>query len=131
MRRGKLQVSMTPSFERGLKTFRDGPVTVRIERKRASRSKQQNKYWWGVCIALVSEHTGYSPEEVHEIAKQLFLPKRLAVANGNGEIVGEYVLGGSSGKLDVVEFGEFMERFKQWAAETLDVVIPDPSERAE
>lgn len=126
MRRGKLQVSLTPTFSRQLKTFKDGPVLVRIERTRASRSQQQNRYWWGVCIHLVSEHTGYSPEEIHELAKQMFLPKTLAVANGNGEIVGEYVLGGSSTKLDVVEFGAFIERFKQWAAETLDVVIPDP-----
>lgn len=103
-------------------------LEVCIRRLRATRSQRQNAYWWGVCLALVSEHTGYSPEEMHEIAKQMFLPKTLALSNHNGEVVGEFVMGGSTRTLNTKEFGEFMDRFKQWAAQTLDVYIPDPNE---
>ncbi len=88
-------------------------LEVSVRRLVANRSHLQNKYYWGVCVHLVSEHTGYSPEEVHELAKQMFIPKRLSVANGNGEIVGEFVMGGSTRTLTTAEFSEFTERFKQ------------------
>ncbi len=101
-------------------------LEVIVRRRRAARSLQQNKYWWGVCVQLVSEHTGYTPEEVHDLAKQMFIPKRLAVADGNGEINGEFVIGGSTREMNTQEFSEFTERFKQWAAEDLDIYIPDP-----
>lgn len=123
---GQLTIRNRRALNLALAAFKDGDVLVRIERKRAARSQQQNRYWWGVCVQLVSDHTGYSPEEIHEIAKQMFLPKRLAVADGNGEICGEYVIGGSSAKLDTAGFTEFVERYRQWAAETLGVEIPDP-----
>ena len=128
VQRGKLRVRNWTRIAQRLAQSKDGEYVVRIERKHAHRSQQQNRFWWGVCVDLVSEHTGYSPDEVHELAKQMFLPKKLAVADGNGEGVGEFVLGGSTAKLNTLEFGEFIERFRQWAAETLDVVIPDPEE---
>lgn len=103
-----------------------GEVELVARKKRATRSQSQNAYWWGVCVELVSEHTGYTPDEVHEIAKQMFLPKKLAVQSGNGEIKGEFVIGGTTTTLNKTEFGEFMESFRRWAAEDLGVVIPDP-----
>ena len=94
-----------------------------------TRSQQANRYWWGVCVRAVSEHTGYTPEEVHDLAKQMFIPKRVAVQNGNGEIRGEFVIGGSTRVLDSQAFTEFVERFKQWAATDLDCYIPDADEK--
>lgn len=126
--KGKLHVRAWSKLVAVMARWRDGEYTITLARKHAHRSQKQNAYWWGVCVALVSEHTGYDPDEVHELAKQMFLPKRLAMANGNGEIVGEYVLGGSTTKLNTIEFGEFIERFRRWAAEELDVVIPDPTD---
>lgn len=126
--KGKLCVRAWSRLAEVLKHWRDGEYTITIERKHANRSQKQNAYWWGVCVRLVSEHTGYDPDDVHELAKHMFLPKHLAVADGNGEVVGEYVLGGSTSKLNTLEFGEFIERFRRWAAETLDVAIPDPDQ---
>lgn len=124
--RGKLHVRNWNRIASQLAQSKDGEYVITIERKHAHRSQQQNRYWWGVCVHLVSEHTGYHPEEIHELAKQMFLPKAVALADGNGEVVGEYVLGGSTVRLNRLEFGEFIERFRQWAAETLGVVIPNP-----
>jgi len=103
-------------------------LEVSVRRLVANRSQQANRYWWGVCVQLVSDHTGYTPEEVHELAKQMFIPKKLAVAKGNGEIVGEFVMGGSTRSMNTAEFSAFVERFKQWAATELDVYIPDANE---
>lgn len=124
--KGKLHVRNWNRIAAQLARSKDGEYVITIERKHATRSHQQNRYWWGVCVQLVSEHTGYDPEEVHELAKQMFIPKRVALADGNGEVVGEYVLGGSTARLDRLAFGEFIERFRRWAAESLGVVIPDP-----
>lgn len=126
VRNGRLRIDQSNVFAAQLQSLRDGVVEISIERKRATRSQQANRYWWGVCVALVSEHTGYSPDEVHELAKQMFLPKRLAVADGNGEVKGEFVIGGSTSKLSTVQFGEFIERYRLWSAETLGVEIPLP-----
>jgi len=126
---GKLFVRNRRDFDRQIAQFRDGlEFELTVQRRRAARSIQQNAYWWGVCLQVVSEHTGYTPDELHEIAKQMFLPKRLAMNDGNGEVVGEFVLGGSTRTLNTIEFGEFIEKWRQWAAETLDCNIPDPAE---
>lgn len=127
VKRGRLVIRNQRQFDNQIRGLDERWILeVSIRRLRAARSQQQNAYWWGVCMALASEQTGYSPEEMHEIAKQLFLPKKLAVADGNGEIVGEFVMGGTTRTLNTAEFSEFTERFKRWCAETLDLVIPDP-----
>lgn len=103
-------------------------LEVCVKRLRASRSIQQNRYYFGVVLVLISEHTGYSADELHDVLKAKFLPKHLAFSDGNGEVKDEFVIGGSTRKLNTVEFGEYMESIRRWAAEDLDVVIPDPRE---
>lgn len=129
VKKGKLYIRDRETFDEAIKRLDDRwMLEVSVKRLRATRSQKQNRYWWGVCIHLVSEHTGYQPEEIHEIAKQMFLPKRLCFSDGNGEVVGEFVMGGSTRTLKTDEFAEFVERFKQWAAETLQIAIPDADE---
>lgn len=106
----------------------DWELEITVKRLRATRSLLQNKFYWGVVVQLLSEHTGYTPDEIHDLLKMQFIPKRLAVCDGNGVIHGEYVLGGSTREMNTIEFGEYMEAVRQWAAETLDVVIPDPDQ---
>jgi hypothetical protein len=105
-------------------------LAVTVRRQRATRGVRANRYWWGVCVQLVAEHTGYTPEEVHEIAKQMFIPKKLALSDGNGEVKGEFVIGGSTRTMNTQQFSEFVEQFKQWAAAELDIYIPDADEVA-
>jgi endo-beta-N-acetylglucosaminidase D len=116
-------------FATQLRQLRDGEVEIRIERKKATRSPQANRWYWSCVVGLVAEHTGYTPDEIHEIYKAKFLPKRLAVSDGNGEIKGEFVIGGTTTKLSTAEFADYCDRIRQWAAEALDVIIPDPEAR--
>ena len=99
-----------------------------VKRQRATRSQQANRYYWGVVVQMLSEHTGYTPEEVHDLLKMRFIPKRLAVCNGNGVIQDEFVLGGSTREMDTEEFGAYVEEICQWAATDLDLIIPDPEQ---
>jgi hypothetical protein len=105
---------------------RDCELTLTIEKRHATRSMAQNAWYWSGIVGAISEHTGYTPDEVHELLKAKFLPKRLAIADGNGVVVDELVIGGSTTKLNKIEFGEYIERIRHWAAETLDFVIHDP-----
>lgn len=125
---GKLEIRNRAMVRAQLQRMRDGEVRITIERAHATRSSQANRYYWGVVVELLAEHTGYTPDEIHEVLKAKFLPKKLAVTDGNGEIKGEFVVGGTTTKLNKVEFGEYVTQIRQWALEDLDVVIPEANE---
>lgn len=120
---GRLRLPSSEVFARQIRNLRDGDYEMRLERKKATRSHQQNRLYWGVILRALSEHTGYSPDELHEICKAKFLPKRLAVADGNGEIVGEFVIGGSTTKLSTQEFTDYLDAVSAWGA-TLGLSFP-------
>lgn len=126
VRQGRLRIHRSDVFGAQLQTLRDGPVEIRVERKRATRSQDQNAWYWSCLVGMVAEHTGYTPDEIHEIYKAKFLPKHLTFADRNGEIHGEFVIGGTTTTLTTVQFSEFCEAIRQWAADTLDISIPDP-----
>jgi hypothetical protein len=126
MANGRLCLLNRPLFNDLLQTLRNGPYELSLTRLRAIRSQQANRYWWGVVVHLFSDHTGYTPEEIHEWAKAKFIPKRLALLNGNGDVEDEYVIGGSTRKLTTVEFAEFVDEVRKFGNERLDLHIPDP-----
>jgi len=124
---GRLEVSLG-DVAASVRDWPDGDVVVVVRTVKAVRSLIQNAYYWGVCLKLVADHTGYTPEEHHDLAKQMFLPKSLAFTDGNGAVVEERVIGGSTTKLSTGEMSEFVEKFREWAASTLGVFIPNPDE---
>lgn len=105
-------------------------LEVTVKRQSSTRSLQANRFYWGVVVAVLSEFTGYTPDEIHDFLKMKFIPKKLAVCNGNGVIVDEFVLGGSTREMNSNDFYEYVEAIRQWAAADLDCVIPDPDEDA-
>lgn len=122
--KGKLHVRAWNRFTEALRHCKDGEYVISIERRHATRSNQQNRLYWGVYVEALSNHTGYSPDEIHEILKAKFLPKKLALCDGNGEVVDEYVLGGSTTKLDVIAFGDYLAAIHEWA-ESLGCKFPE------
>jgi hypothetical protein len=95
-------------------------VEVIIRKPRTKRSDVQNSYYWGVVIELLSKELGYDKDEMHEILKYKFLQ-----SNAMGM---PYIK--STTKLSTGEFEEYLSKIKQWAAEFLHIVIPDPNEAA-
>lgn len=129
VQRGRLVIRNRRAFDASVAELRDGwDVELTVKRLRATRSLEQNAYYWGVVVQLLSEHTGYTPDEIHELLKAKFIPKRLAVCDGNGVIQDEIVLGGTTRSMNKLEFGEYVEAIREWSAESLDVVIPDPDQ---
>jgi hypothetical protein len=131
VKRGKLFVRNRRAFDEQVAQLKEGwELELTLKRRRATRSIQANRYYWGGVIDKLCQHCdqNYTPEEMHEILKAKFIPKKLALADGNGEIVFEMVLGGSTRSMNTNEFYDYVESIRMWAAETLGCDIPDPDE---
>lgn len=129
VQRGKLIIRNRRQFDQQIAQFKEGAeVEIEVTIRRATRSQQANAFNWSVVVHVISEHTGYTPDEVHEFLKMKFIPKKLAVCKGNGEIAGEFVLGGSTRKMNTLEFMDYVNDIKTWASQELDCFIPDPGD---
>jgi hypothetical protein len=98
-------------------------IEVTINEYKPKRSNQLNQYYWGVVVKIISDYTGYTKEETHELLKQTFLKKKIFINNE------WYDTTESTTKMNNKEMLEFIEQVKQWAAQTLYVYIPDPHEK--
>jgi hypothetical protein len=98
------------------------------KRVRATRSQQANRYYWGVVLEGLSDYTGYTPEELHELMKCKFLPKDKAFTNGNGIVIESYVIGGSTTELDTQAFSDYVNKIRDWASSALNCYIPEADE---
>lgn len=123
---GKLVLRNRETFDAELKKLK-GRVEVTVEKAQSRRSLNQNAYYWGVVVKLISEHTGYEQEEVHALLKQMFNPKEMPVRDKWG-FENEARVGASTSQLSTLDFEVYLERIRRWAAMTLGVVIPDPGE---
>lgn len=130
---GALRVEARERMLEALREWTNGPVTITIEKVTATRSQQANAYYWGAVVKGIAAHNGSTPDEVHEALKMMFLSKEIAFVKGNGEVVAEFVIGGSTRELYGFQFYDYVERIRAWALDTLEVNIlpPDPEWRRE
>ena len=126
VRKGRLTFQGLQRFEQFVRTLRDGPILISLRRPSATRSLEANRFYFGVCLKLLSEHTGYTVDELHEWAKARFIPQHVSLCDRNGEIKDDLVIGGTTTKLNRAQFYEYVEAIRKFAAEELDVAIPDP-----
>ena len=101
-----------------------GKYLIKIERYAKKRSTKQNNYYWGVVLKYLSETTGYSVHEMHEVCKLKFNPYEKANKK-TGEIT---VFGGSTTELNTIQEEEYLENIRRWAIVDLDCLIPLPNE---
>lgn len=97
----------------------NAPVDITIRRHRKTRSDRQHRYYFGVVVAVLAEFTGYTSDEMHDALKWKFLrvdPESLLPTVR------------STTSLTTVEFEDFLELVRAWAAADLGVVIPLPNE---
>lgn len=129
---GKLFISSRRDFDEALARWQNCRVSVVVERLHATRSKAQNDYYWSVVVARIAGHwaaqmkRNVSPEEVHELLKAQFLPPDAAQRGENGSLINGLVIGGTTTKLNKLEFVEYLESIVGWAAEKFSLYIPDP-----
>lgn len=80
------------------------------------RSDNQNQYYWGVVLDMISEDTGNDPEDLHATFKSMFLVDR----SGKIPVVG------STAKLTTVQFNEYIDKVVLFASQELNLEIPEP-----
>jgi len=129
--KGKLQAA---AFANALNGFasRRVPVVLTVEEDKGKRSNTANAYYWGVIVELI--HAGMKDaghevtrEGTHELLKFRFLKEDRPIGK-DGEFV-TFVK--STTELNREEFGAYIEACIRFAAEYLNVVIPEPGTQME
>lgn len=92
------------------------------------RSNQQNRYYWGVLIDLLSEHTGFNREEMHEVLKHKFLRYTVWIPKKDN-IKEQSIIAKSTSKLTTKQFEEYQSQIRQWASTDLGLFLPEPNEQ--
>jgi hypothetical protein len=117
----KLQFNNIHYFRHHLQKF-SGVVTVTVERKQAKRSLKQNALYWGIDLPCIGDHTGHTVEELHEIFKRLFLPRKIIRYKGK-----DITIPGSTTDLTKGGWVEYRMRYSAEAA-SMGIILPDPTE---
>lgn len=99
------------------------PVRIKmtVEKVRKTRSDQQNKYYWGVVVALIADELGYNPwerQDVHNALKE-------AVRGKMGDERLKVPI--STSTMNTGEFTEYIDDCRRWASMQLGIDIPDPT----
>lgn len=116
---GKLILD-NPRYWKGMvQMFDDAKVRIILEKVRGTRTNRQNRYYWGVVLELIAHHTGYLPEDVHEIMKSKFLRTKKVWRTG------EITVLKSTAELTSDEFTQYIEQVRVEAGE-MEIEIPDP-----
>ena len=113
--KGKLKLDAPQSYLVELSRLEGQRIEITIRKERHVRSLNQNKYYWGVVIEILSEYFGYDKEEMHEACKFKFLRKHEDTA---------LVTVGSTKKLSTGEFTEYIDTVMRWAATEYQILIP-------
>lgn len=106
-------------FRTRLQKAPQGKYTVTVSSNKPNRSNQQNRYYWGVCLALISEETGNEPEHLHEYAKRRFLQPRFITVKGE-----TIKIPATTTLLNKSDFAEYIMKLEEWSG----VQFPSPEE---
>jgi hypothetical protein len=132
---GALRIYNRPLFEeevRAMSRETDLAVTVEVKLKKRVRSDVQNAYYWGVVVAMISQRLRELGHDVDRDLTHEFLKGRFLYTEFTDPTSGEVMkIPRKTSELATEEFMEYVEHVKQFAAETLDIYIPDPNEQLE
>ena len=114
----KLILNNERTFNDNLNIFEGEEIEIRIKVRTNNRTIEQNSLYWK-WINIMSEETGFTKEEMHELIKYKFL-KRTSI-NNNGV---EEVKLKSTTSLTVKEFTKLMDDVLYWSNNTLNINLP-------
>jgi hypothetical protein len=100
--------------------FEGKPFELILRQPKSKRSLQQNAAYWGIVIEILSNHTGFDKDSMHDALKVKFASK---IDPDTGLTITE-----STAKMDTKRFIEYYEQIQRWAAEFLGCYIPNPNE---
>jgi len=120
-------LSMTPTQRQMIVAFLSRTklvdVTVKISKPRKIRSLTANKYYWGVVLAAIGHHVGHTPEEIHYVLKDQFLPRKFIKLGAK-----EIEIRKSTADLSTGEFNLYLTQIAAWAAQELGLELPSSNQ---
>lgn len=121
---GELRFTCPERFQNALRGLEGRDVEVSVNIYRKGRTSQQNRYYWGVVVDMLSGEIGYSREEMHEVLLDEH-GLRKDLPNGSQRVM-------RSTEYTTVEFEEYLSKIRQCYAQRGyylplpgEVVIPD------
>lgn len=106
------------------------------EEAKSERTQRANSYYWAVVVEAISQHTGYEGEEVHEFCCGIRwgwvdkkCPKTPRNPDGIESVPRRTTTTDEAGRrsvLKVIEFMDFVEFVRRFAAIKLGLNTPDP-----
>jgi hypothetical protein len=131
---GKLHIIRREEFWNAFTNmFKDGErLRIIIEKIYSKRSGQQNRYYWGVVVAVLlfevnNQGNEMSRDELHEELLNKFAPKK-EIKNKNGEF---FEVPMRSHEMNKSQMSDFTNDVRRWGAEFWGCNIPDPGEQTE
>lgn len=125
---GALLVLNQDGFRKHLLSFKkDQLLEVIVRPFRKDRSDNQNRYYHGVVVNLISDHLGYSADETHEVLKSLFLSHQ-KIYKGNKSNYMPVSITKSTATLKTTEFEDYLKKIREWAYVEFGLTIPLPNE---
>jgi len=121
IRNGKVSLDDPENYDIWLGSINDQRIELVVQKERHERTNQQSKYLWGVIYQAISDELGYTPEEVHDLCKTMFLKTHLDVKEKR------YTIIKSTKELNTQQFSEYVEQIKRWASSELSIAIPEAS----
>ena len=96
-------------------------MLVVVKPIRNQRSLNQNAYYHGVVLKILSEELGYFKDEMHDVLKNKFL--HYVDEHGNDRTK-------STSDLTTLSMKEYMDKIRSWALIEYAITIPEPNEQS-
>lgn len=124
--KGGLVMDNSRLFWESLSLLEGTRIVVEVKRYSSKRSTAANAFYWATIVKGMSEVTGYTPEECHEILKSKCNSRIDYIENaitGNYE---EIQHSQSTTKLTPTQFGEYIDKCVAFLADLGIFVEPSP-----
>lgn len=118
IKKGKLILNNKQQFQDQLMELEGMDVVIKIIERNNNRTKDQNSLFWS-WVAILSDNTGYTKEEMKELIQVKFLQRERLDADGYTET---YIKGTST--LSKKEFNDLMNEVSYWSNTTLQITLP-------
>jgi len=100
-----------------------GTFALSLKKSKPTRSLAQSRYYWGVVLAYLSEETGFTKDEAHQLMQRMFLKYAKDVPDKKPQMFVR-----STTSLNTIEMNEYIEQIRTFAVTELGIYIPDPNE---
>jgi hypothetical protein len=88
---------------------------IRVEPVARKRSLNSNNYYWLIMV-IIGEHLGYYKNELHEVALDMFAPRK--------QVMDRFVIVRTS-EMNSMQMSKYIDRIKMWALHELNITLPE------